>query len=442
MSAKIVGIRGMNDLLPENTRIWSAIEAKARELFELYGYEEIRTPIVENSSLFTRGLGEVTDIVEKEMYSFTDKLNGQPLTLRPENTASVIRAVIEHNLIYNEPKKYWYFGPMFRHERPQKGRYRQFYQFGVEGIGYSGIEVEAEQIFMTKRFWNLLGLQKDKSPSLSLNCIGSKNEREKFKDCLVIFLNDNKDKLDEDSIRRLSRNPLRILDSKNSVTQEVLSQGPRIGDFLKVETLENFSQLCKLLDDKEIKYSINERLVRGLDYYNGIVFEWLSPLLGAQDAICGGGRYDSLMQSLGGKQADACGFALGMERIVNLVEEIGDIDYSRRLDVYLVNKGDEARRIAVLLAEQWRDVGISVKIDMTNVSLKAQMKRAAGSFARFVAVLTDLEVRDKCVNIRPLQKESVLTDKRKDRLESQQSVPLKKAGDYLLKCLMNEDVKS
>ena len=185
MSAKIVGIRGMNDLLPENTRIWSAIEAKARELFELYGYEEIRTPIVENSSLFTRGLGEVTDIVEKEMYSFTDKLNGQPLTLRPENTASVIRAVIEHNLIYNEPKKYWYFGPMFRHERPQKGRYRQFYQFGVEGIGYSGIEVEAEQIFMTKRFWNLLGLQKDKSPSLSLNCIGSKNEREKFKAGIV-----------------------------------------------------------------------------------------------------------------------------------------------------------------------------------------------------------------------------------------------------------------
>ena len=424
----------MNDLLPEETKFWSFIERKIISLFNSYGYEEIRTPILESTSLFQRGIGEVTDIVEKEMYSFTDRLNGHSYTLRPENTASVMRSNIEHHLTYNGPRKFWYFGPMFRHERPQQGRYRQFYQFGIEAIGYKGFEIEAEQLFMIYKLWSLLGLSKSWEPKLYLNCLGTREERLNYKNALVDFFSLHKDLLDKDSLSRLERNPLRILDSKNQKIRDLVSEAPEINKFMGKESKKNFSSLCNLLEDQLIPYEFNSSLVRGLDYYNSTVFEWATPFLGSQEAICGGGRYDHLVEMLGGKPIGACGFAIGMERLVSLLKKANVLRVEPSLDLYIVHVGYFAKIKALLFSELLRASGISVKVDMTDASIKSQMKKAGLSTARFVAIFSKEDLDENNVVIRPILSPSSLGDKKIDFRIGEEKIKL----DNLIKYLQSE----
>ncbi len=417
-SEKISAVKGMNDLLPAQTALWEAVEDIIRSWMRSYGYENIRTPIVEHTPLFVRGLGQVTDIVEKEMYAFTDSLNGDPLCLRPENTAGVIRAAIEHSLTYDGPKRLWYMGPMFRHERPQKGRYRQFHQTGAEALGWSGPDIDAEIISMGQRLWDDLGIPKVR---LELNSIGDAPERQAHRSALTEYFERYKNDLDEDSRRRLGTNPMRILDSKNPAMQAMIQAAPKPVDFLGPETRAHFEGLQILLKELNIPFELNPRLVRGLDYYNRTVFEWTTDLLGAQGTICGGGRYDPLAQMYGAKPTPAVGFAIGMERLIELVKVGGSLVPERERDVYIVHSGTAAERVAMRCAEELRGKGFTVVLHCGGGSFKSQFKKADASGARFAIVLGEDELARQEAAIKPLRQQACAAE---PALSGQINVPL------------------
>jgi len=402
MSKTIQAIRGMNDILPADAALWEFFEDTVRDWLRAYGYTQIRTPIVESTDLFVRSIGEVTDIVEKEMYSFEDRLNGEKLTLRPEGTASCVRAVIEHNLLYNAPQRLWYTGPMFRHERPQKGRYRQFHQVGVESLGYDGPDMDAEHIVMTSRLWKLLGLQ---DVALELNTLGSAEARARYRTRLIAYFEQHAGLLDEDARRRLHSNPLRILDTKNPAMQAMVEAAPKLMDDLDEASLSHFERLKSMLDAAGIAYRINPRLVRGLDYYNATVFEWVTTRLGAQGTVCAGGRYDTLIEQIGGKPAPACGYAMGVERLLALIQEQGGAIPALMPDVYLVHAGDAASAWAPQVAEQLRDNGLTAVLHCGGGSFKSQMKKADASGAAFAVIIGDDEAAAQQVTLKPLRAE-------------------------------------
>jgi len=402
MSQTLQAVRGMNDILPAEAEFWELFEETVRSWLKSYGYRPIRLPIVEPTPLFKRAIGEVTDIVEKEMYSFIDSLNGEALTLRPEGTAGCVRAVIEHNLIARQPARLYYMGQMFRHERPQKGRYRQFHQVGVEALGYAGPDIDAEMILMGARLWGDLGLD---GIELQLNSLGQPEERAQHRAALVGYFEENADLLDEDGKRRLYTNPLRILDTKNPALQELCAAAPRLIDFLGAESLAHFEGVQRILRDAGVPYKINPRLVRGLDYYNLTVFEWVTDRLGAQGTVCAGGRFDGLVGQLGGKQAPACGFAMGIERLIALIKESGGEPAIPAPDVYLVHQGDDAARLAFRVAEGLRDQGIDVLLHCGGGSFKSQMKKADGSGATFAVIIGDDEAATGEAQLKPLREE-------------------------------------
>ena len=401
---KIQSIRGMNDLLPNDSATWQQIEKIVKGVLNSYGYNEIRTPIVEDTALFKRAVGEVTDIVEKEMYTFNDR-NDESITLRPEITAGCVRAGIEHGLFYNQEQRLWYLGPAFRYEKPQKGRYRQFHQFGVEVFGLEGPNIDAELILLTARFWKALGIEEH--TTLELNSIGSVEARANYRNALVSFLEQHKDKLDEDCLRRMYTNPLRVLDSKNPVIQELLNQAPKLFDYLDEESKLHFDGLCQLLDSAGIKYNINQRLVRGLDYYNRTVFEWVTSSLGAQGTVCGGGRYDGLVSQLGGQPTPAVGFAMGVERLVLLVQAVNpSLNRDSSIDIYMISSGDEKTTAAAQkMAEVLRD-GLSDKRIVTNYgssNFKKQFAKADKLGAKIAVIIGENEITNQSVTIKNLQ---------------------------------------
>ena len=384
--------------MPADAAQWAHLEHVLRDLTRAYGYEFLRTPIVEATAVFQRGIGEVTDIVEKEMYSFEDRLNGEQLTLRPEGTAALVRSVIENNLLYEGPKRLWYTGPMFRHERPQRGRYRQFHQFGIEALGFAGPDIDAEIILMGQRLWDELGL---KGVRLEINSLGQAPERAEHRAALVTYFEKNKERLDEDSQRRLLTNPLRILDSKNPAMQELIEGAPKLLDYLGEESLKHFEAVQALLKANNIPCKINPRLVRGLDYYNRTVFEFVTDRLGAQGTIAGGGRYDSLVERIGGQSTPACGFGIGLERVLLLMQEFG-VEAHQHVDAYLVNLGELAEQQAFKLAETLRDAGINVVMNAESGSFKSQMKKADRSAARFALILGDDECQANVIAVKPM----------------------------------------
>ncbi len=389
----------MNDILPDEAALWIFVEETARQLFTRYGYCNIRMPIVEETRLFSRSIGEVTDIVEKEMYTFNDR-NGDSLTLRPEGTAGCVRAVLEHNLIYGGPKKLYYEGPMFRYERPQKGRYRQFHQFGVEALGFAGPDIDAEQIIMLGRLWKNLGLTE---VELQINSIGDNEARARHRSALVQYFEQHHDQLDEDARRRLHTNPLRTLDTKNPAMQELVENAPKLADYLDDESREHFEKVQAMLRAAGVSFRVNPRLVRGFDYYNRTVFEWVTTKLGAQGTIAGGGRYDGLIEQLGGKQQPACGFAFGTERLVLLLREHAVAVPSQVPDVYLLHAGESATLHAFKLAESMRDAGLIVLMHCGGGSFKSQMKKADATGARFAIILGDDEAVAGDVSLKPLR---------------------------------------
>ena len=395
---KFQSIKGFYDILPEFTPLWQKLEDTARQVLSQYGYRNIRMPIVEPTDLFIRSVGEHTDIVEKEMYSWEDVLNGDRLTLRPEGTAGCVRAVVEHSLTYNGPQRLWYTGPMFRHENVQKGRQRQFHQIGVEAFGFDGPDVDAEQIILLARLWRALGIA---DVELQLNSIGDAEERAEFRKALIAYFEQHAELLDEDAKRRLHSNPLRILDSKNPRMQDMIENAPKLMDCLGDETRAHFSGLCKQLDAAGIQYKLNSRLVRGLDYYNRTVFEWVTTKLGSQGTIAGGGRYDSLVQRLGGESTPACGFGIGLERVFLLMQEYG-VEAEFKADAYLVNVGELAEAKAVVIAEQLRDAGLSVVVHAGGGSFKSQMKKADRSGAKYALILGDDEVQAELIAVKPM----------------------------------------
>lgn len=403
MAKNIQAIRGMNDYLPEDTALWQRIEGSLKQVLGSYGYNEIRMPIVEQTPLFKRAIGEVTDVVEKEMYTFEDR-NGESLTLRPEGTAGCVRAGIEHGLLYNQEQRLWYIGPMFRYERPQKGRYRQFNQLGVEVFGLQGPDVDAELILLTARWWRALGISEH--VALELNSIGSLEARANYRDALVAFLEQHKDKLDEDCKRRMYSNPLRVLDSKNPDIQALLNDAPELGDYLDDESREHFAGLCELLEQSGIPYTVNQRLVRGLDYYNRTVFEWVTHSLGSQGTVCAGGRYDGLVEQLGGRATPAVGFAMGLERLVLLVQAVNpDFKAPATVDAYVISSGAGTQSAAMQLAEKLRDALPELKV-MTNYgggNFKKQFARADKWGARVALVLGEDEVANQQVVVKDLQ---------------------------------------
>lgn len=400
MPEKIQAIRGMNDVLPDEAGLWEFFEDTVRDWLRGYGYRGIRTPILERTDLFVRSIGAVTDIVEKEMYTFVDELNGESLTLRPEGTASCVRAAIEHNLLYAGPQRLWYWGPMFRHERPQKGRYRQFNQVGVEAMGLSGPDIDAEQIVMCARLWRKLGLD---GIRLELNTLGSAEARARYRQRLVQYLEANLGLLDEDSRRRLHTNPLRVLDSKNPAMKAVLEAAPQMADDLDDASRVHFEGLQEKLCSANIAYVINPRLVRGLDYYNGTVFEWITDRLGAQGTVCAGGRYDALIEQIGGKPAPACGFAMGVERLLALSKDAGTEVPRIEPDVYVVHQGEAADALAQRVAEHLRDKGLRVILHCGGGGFKAQMKKADSSGARFAVIIGDDEAVAGEVSVKPMR---------------------------------------
>jgi histidyl-tRNA synthetase len=399
-SPKIQSVRGMNDILPDEAEFWELFEEAIRAWLKRYGYRPIRLPIVEPTPLFKRAIGEVTDIVEKEMYSFVDSLNGEPLTLRPEGTAGCVRAVIQHNLVAQQAQRLWYMGQMFRHERPQKGRYRQFNQVGVEALGLAGPDVDGEHILMGARLWADLGLD---GISLQINTLGQADERARHRNDLIAYFTRNEQRLDEDARRRLHSNPLRILDSKNPALQELLQEAPQLLDHLGAESLAHFERVQQVLHEAGQPFVVNPRLVRGLDYYNLTVFEWVTDRLGAQGTVCAGGRYDGLVEQLGGKPTPACGFALGVERLLALVREAGGEPKAKPVDVYLVHQGSAASRLAVRVAERLRDQGIDVLFHCGGGGFKAQMKKADLSGADFAVIIGDDEAAARQVTLKPLR---------------------------------------
>ncbi len=397
---KLAAVRGMNDLLPADAPLWEAFEARAIDVLRAYGYQQIRTPIVEHTALFTRGIGEVTDIVEKEMYSFVDQLNGENLTLRPEATASVVRACIEHSLLYEAPRRLWYMGPMFRHERPQRGRYRQFHQVGAEALGFPGPDVDAEQILLLKRLWEALEIGPVR---LELNSLGDGEERAKHRSALIAYFESHADRLDADARRRLHSNPLRILDTKNPAMQALVAEAPRVTDYLGAESRAHFERLQELLAVGGVEFSINPRLVRGLDYYNLTVYEWITDRLGAQGTICGGGRYDPLIEMLGGKPAPSCGFAIGVERVIELLRESRQPSDQAICDVYVLHQGGGTYLTALRAAEQLRDVGLEVILHAGEASLKSQMKRADASGAEYAVIVGEAEAAEGKAMVKALR---------------------------------------
>jgi histidyl-tRNA synthetase len=406
---KIVAVKGMNDILPQDAHLWELFQNTAQSVVQSYGFQHIRTPIVENTALFARAIGAVTDIVEKEMYSFTDSMNGDQLTLRPEGTAGVVRAVIEHNLVYEGPKRLWYTGPMFRHERPQRGRYRQFFQFGCEAVGFNGPDVDAEMIMMCRRLWDDLGLENIR---LELNSIGDAEERARHRVDLIAYLEKHEELLDAEAKRRLHSNPLRILDTKNPAMQEMVNNAPKLLDYLGEESLAHFNGVRKILDHNNIPYTINTRLVRGLDYYNRTVFEWVTDLLGAQGTVCAGGRYDPLIQTFGGKptQPGQC-------------------------DVYLVHQGEAAQLQAFVLGERIRDAGLDVIMHASTAngpgSFKTQMKKADGSGAAFAVIIGDDEVANHTPNVKAMRAE--------EGDQQQSTVPFDDVVDFLVDQITSGD---
>ena len=402
MSQTIQAVRGMNDILPDEASLWEELEETLRSWLQSYGYRNLRTPLLEPTALFRRAIGEATDIVEKEMYSFVDELNGEALTLRPEATASTVRAAIQHNLLYGNPQRLYYLGPMYRHERPQKGRYRQFHQVGAEALGYAGPDVDAELLLMCARLWDDLALDDIK---LQLNCIGSPEERARHRLELVRYLQAQEDALDADARRRLHTNPLRVLDSKNPLMQPLIEAAPRLLDHLGAASLAHFEGVQQVLKDVGIAYSINPRMVRGLDYYNLTVFEWVTDRLGAQGTVCGGGRYDGLFEEIGGKPTPACGFAMGLERLLELVRESRAPEPAAQCEVYLVHQGSAADRMAFGVAEELRNHGLSVMQHCGGGSFKAQMKKADASGAALAVILGEDEAASGEVSVKHLRQE-------------------------------------
>ena len=402
MSQNIQSVRGMNDILPGEAELWELFEDTVRSWLKSYGYKPIRLPIVEPTPLFKRAIGEVTDIVEKEMYSFEDSLNGEQLTLRPEGTAGCVRAVIQHSLAAQRPQRLYYMGQMFRHERPQKGRYRQFNQVGVEAFGFAGPDVDAEHILMGARLWDDLGLD---GIRLQINSLGQLDERAKYRAELVAYFEKYADLLDDDARRRLHTNPLRILDSKNPAMQQVIADAPRLMVHLGGESLAHFEGVQQILRDVGIPYEINPRLVRGLDYYNLTVFEWVTDRLGAQGTVCAGGRFDGLVEQLGGRPTPSCGFAMGVERLIALIRESGGEPAPEGVDVYLVHQGEAASRLAPRVAESLRDDGIDVLYNCGGGSFKSQMKKADASGAAFAVIIGDDEANAGQVTLKPLRTE-------------------------------------
>lgn len=401
MAKNIQAIRGMNDCSPTESPIWQWIEGQIRQILSSYGYSEVRMPIVESTPLFARAIGEVTDVVSKEMYTFWD--NDEQLTLRPEGTAGCVRAAIEHGWIYNNEQRLWYMGPMFRHERPQKGRYRQFHQAGVEVFGIATPEIDAELIILTARLWKALGI--DQHVSLQLNSIGSLEARANYRSALVAFLENHQDLMSEEEKERLVKNPLRILDTKNQALQDVLDGAPKLLDYLDDESREHFAQLCGLLDAVGIQYEINPKLVRGLDYYNKTVFEWVTSALGAQGTVCGGGRYDGLVEQLGGHATSGVGFAMGLERLVLLVQEVNkSIPVKSAVDIYVVYQGEGTTLAAFQLAEKLRSElpHLSTMLHCSGGNFKKQFKRADKSGATLALVLGESEVQNNQVVVKHL----------------------------------------
>lgn len=419
MAKLIQAIRGMNDILPEQTPYWQYVENTFRQLMQSYGYKEIRMPIVESTGLFKRSIGEVTDIVEKEMYTFEDR-NGDSLTLRPEGTASCVRAAMQHGLLHNQIHRLWYSGPMFRHERPQKGRYRQFHQFGVEAFGLAGPDIDAELILMSNRLWQKLGMSDD--VTLELNSLGSSAARQEYREVLVKYFEAHRSELDEDSQRRLHTNPLRILDSKNPEMQKLNENAPKLIDHLDAESKQDFEVLCKTLDDAGVSYKINPRLVRGLDYYSKTVFEWVTDKLGAQGTVCAGGRFDGLVEQLGGKATPAIGFALGLERLIELLDIPEDVQRENNLNAYLVLVGDEALSKGMPLSEKWRNEisGLKLQVHCGGGSIKSQMKKADKSGANIAFILGDDELEKNVITVKFLREK-----------KEQEVIGLDKVTDYL-----------
>ncbi|PRY07643.1 histidine--tRNA ligase [Paraburkholderia sp. BL25I1N1] len=429
---KLSGVKGMNDILPQEAGLWEFFETTVKSMLRSYGYQNIRTPIIEHTQLFKRGIGEVTDIVEKEMYSFTDALNGENLTMRPENTAAVVRAAIEHNMLYDGPKRLWYIGPMFRHERPQRGRYRQFHQVGVEALGFAGPDADAEIIMMCQRLWDDLGLMGIK---LEINSLGLADERAAHRVELIAYLEKHMDVLDEEAKRRLYTNPLRVLDTKNPAMQEVAQNAPKLIDFLGEESRAHFEGLQRILKANNIPFKINPRLVRGLDYYNLTVFEWVTDKLGAQGTVAAGGRYDPLIEQLGGKPTAACGWAMGIERILELLKEEQLVPEDEGCDVYVVHQGDAAREQAFIIAERLRDTGLDVILhcsaDGQPASFKSQMKRADASGAAFAVVLGEDEIANGTVGVKPLRDTNANGGK-----NEQQNVPAEDLTEFLINAMV------
>lgn len=418
MAKSIQAIRGMHDIVPEQTPVWQFLEKTIGRILDNYGYQEIRMPVVEKTELFKRSIGEVTDIVEKEMYTFDDR-NGDSLTLRPEGTACCVRAGIENGLLYNQIQRLWYMGPMFRHERPQKGRYRQFHQIGVETFGMSGAEIEAELILISARIWRDLGLT---NIVLQINTLGTSEERVAYRDKLVAYLESHRKKLDKDSLRRLGTNPLRILDSKNPDMQALIESAPGLMDYLGDASLDHFARLREILDAAGLEYEINPRLVRGLDYYCHTVFEWVTDQLGAQGTVCAGGRYDGLVEQLGGKATCACGFALGEERLVALLEDLDAGKQDTNLHAYIISTGQEETLRAVILAEALHDQLPELKLQLNcgAGSMKSQMKRADKSGADVALILGGHELERSGVTLKFLRTG-----------EDQINIPFDKLASYL-----------
>jgi histidyl-tRNA synthetase len=407
---KTQAIRGMNDILPGVAGSWRYLESVVQEIVESYGYAEIRLPLLEYTELFKRSIGEVTDIVEKEMYTFEDR-NGESLTLRPEATAGIVRAGMTNGLLYNQRQKLWTAGPMFRYEKPQKGRYRQFHQFDVEALGYEGPDVDAELIIMSARMWRRLGIDRIR---LEINSLGTPDARASYREALVAYFTGVKSRLDEDSIRRLEQNPLRILDSKNPEMQPVIEGAPLMLDYLDEASVEHFNGLKGLLDAAGVTYAVNPRLVRGLDYYTRTVFEWVTDALGSQGAVCSGGRYDGLVEKLGGRATPAVGWAMGIERFVALFEACGGVAAVSRPDAYIVAVGDGTMERAFRLAETLRDSSrLRIEVNLGGGSFKSQMKRADKSEAKYALILGEQELAEGRIGLKPLRSD-----------EQQESVPL------------------
>ncbi|MBW8054130.1 MAG: histidine--tRNA ligase [Nitrospira sp.] len=416
MSKLIQAIRGMNDLLPEVIARWQQVESVARDVLDGYGYREIRPPLLEKTELFSRSIGELTDIVAKEMYTFEDR-NGDSLTLRPEATAGIVRASLEHGLLHNQVQRLWHAGPMFRHERPQKGRYRQFYQIDVEAFGLVGPDIDAELVLLTARLWRALGID---GLTLEINSLGTPQSRERYREDLVRFLESRRDELDEDSLRRLERNPLRILDSKNPAMRSVIADAPDLLEYLDEASREHFEGLQRYLDDAGIACVVSRRLVRGLDYYTRTVFEWTTDRLGAQGTVCGGGRYDGLVEQLGGRPTPATGFALGLERLVDLLAQQGGATADTRPQVYVAILGETLALRGMALAERLRDQGIRVQCNCGGGTLKAQLKRADRSGARFALLLGEDESLHQNVSVKDLRHDM-----------AQQQIPQSESGEFL-----------